>query len=209
MKTKILAGLFIVLAAGFIPVLADDNPDQAAARAALVKKLFELSQPPLRPPPRWDSGAVAVSPDKSTNEIIEPVATKTEPPQTTPAATNLLAAPAKEVPAAVTPAVAAKIIAEPTKTQPPAAAVPATPKANLPPVVIKAPNPPVKLPPANDLVTITGAVYKEARVEKVEPDGLIISYVPARGGVAMTKVLFEDLPDQLRQQYEKKKEIKH
>lgn len=204
MKTKVLAGLLFVMAAGFFPVLADDNPDQAAARAALVKKLLELNQPQTQTPPRWDSGAVVVRPDKSTNQIIEAVATKTEPPQTPPAATNLPAAPALEAPAAATPAVAVKPVAAPIKVPTPVP-VPAISKPTPPPVAVKVPKPAVKLPPAYDLVTITGAVYKEARVEKVEPDGVIISYVPARGGIAMTKVSFEDLPSYLRQQYEKKK----
>ncbi len=205
MKTKILAGLFLVLATSMIPAFAADNPSQAAARAALVKKLFELNPPPAQTPPRWNTGAAVVGSDKSTNPPIESVATKAEPPQPAPAATNLPAAPVKEVPATVAPAIAVKSVAAPTKIQALVAPPPATLKTNAPPVGTKALKPPAKLPPAEDLVTTTGAVYKAARVEKVEPDGLIISYVPAGGGMAMTKILFEDLPDPLRQQYEKKK----
>jgi hypothetical protein len=35
-------------------------------------------------------------------------------------------------------------------------------------------------------------------------DGIIISYTPAGGGSAMTRVNFEDLSPELRQRYEKK-----
>ncbi|MGD0350967.1 MAG: hypothetical protein ABSB84_11750 [Verrucomicrobiota bacterium] len=41
-------------------------------------------------------------------------------------------------------------------------------------------------------------------VEKVVSDGIIISYTPDNGGIAMTKVDFYDLPNDLRQQYERK-----
>jgi hypothetical protein len=71
--------------------------------------------------------------------------------------------------------------------------------------VAKAPIPPEKSPSAYNLVTTTGAIYHAALVEKVEPDGLVVSYVPTGGGIAITKVLFEDLPDQVRQKYEKPK----
>ena len=51
MKTKIHLGLLIVFIATSISVRAQDNPaKQAAARAALVKMLFDLSQPQTPPP---------------------------------------------------------------------------------------------------------------------------------------------------------------
>jgi len=203
MKPISLAGLLVALAASSFPVHAGDNPDQAAARAALVKKLFELTTPQAQPP-RWDSGAVVVRPDQPTNQPSEPVVNKSEPPQTTPAATNLPAPPVKEAPAAITPAVAATPVPAPIKAPTPVL-LPAITKPSPPPVAVKVPKPALKWPPANDFVTTTGTIYKEARVEKVEPDGVIISYVPARGGIAMTKVSFEDLPSYLRQQYERKK----
>jgi hypothetical protein len=42
-------------------------------------------------------------------------------------------------------------------------------------------------------------------VEKVESDGIIVSYTPAHGGMGMTKITFDDLSAELRQRYEKKK----
>ena len=58
--------------------------------------------------------------------------------------------------------------------------------------------------PANELVTTSGANYKNVEVERVMPDGIIISYTPVNGGLGMTKVYFKDLPAELRQRYEKK-----
>jgi len=63
--------------------------------------------------------------------------------------------------------------------------------------------PPVKVNPANELATATGAIYENVHVEKVESDGMIISYTPARGGVAMTKVYFDDLSAEARQRYQR------
>ena len=53
MKTGIVLGLCILLGAGFISARADDNPAQAAARAALLQKLNEPDRPqtPVSPPP--------------------------------------------------------------------------------------------------------------------------------------------------------------
>jgi len=63
----------------------------------------------------------------------------------------------------------------------------------------------VNAKPTIDIATASGAIYKNVYVEKVEPDGIIISYTPARGGMGMTKVNFNDLSAEWRQQYEKKK----
>ena len=57
--------------------------------------------------------------------------------------------------------------------------------------------------PANELVTTTGVIYKNVEVQKVMADGIVISYTPAHGGWAMTKVYFQDLPAEIRQQYGK------
>jgi hypothetical protein len=38
-------------------------------------------------------------------------------------------------------------------------------------------------------------------VEKVEPDGITISYTPVHGGLAIAKLYFDDLSDELRQKY--------
>jgi hypothetical protein len=63
----------------------------------------------------------------------------------------------------------------------------------------------VKAKPANEIATASGAIYKNVYVEKVESDGIIVSYTPARGGMGMTKIYFYDLSAELRQRYEKKK----
>jgi hypothetical protein len=50
-KTRIVLVVCVLLGAGFISARADDNPAQAAARAALVQKLNELDHPPISVPP--------------------------------------------------------------------------------------------------------------------------------------------------------------
>jgi S1-C subfamily serine protease len=51
------------------------------------------------------------------------------------------------------------------------------------------------------IVTRDGTIYKSAAIQKVDPDGLTISYSMAGGGMGMAKLKFEDLPDELRQKY--------
>jgi len=67
----------------------------------------------------------------------------------------------------------------------------------------------VKAKPTNEIATASGAIYKNVYVEKVEPDGITISYTPARGGLGIIKINFDELSDELRQKYgfdpEKKK----
>ena len=63
----------------------------------------------------------------------------------------------------------------------------------------------MKAKPTNEIATASGAIYKNVYVEKVESDGIIVSYTPARGGMGMTKIYFYDLSAELRQRYEKKK----
>jgi hypothetical protein len=63
----------------------------------------------------------------------------------------------------------------------------------------------VKAKPTNEIATASGAIYKNVYVEKVESDGIIVSYTPAHGGMGMTKITFDDLSAELRQRYEKKK----
>jgi hypothetical protein len=88
-------------------------------------------------------------------------------------------------------------------TQP--AVAPATPKPTPASAATKSSSPPVKAKPANEIATLSGAIYKNVYVEKAASDGIIISYTPARGGMGMTKITFDDLPADLRQRYEKKK----
>jgi hypothetical protein len=94
------------------------------------------------------------------------------------------------------------MVAVPAKAQP--AATPATAKPTPAPAATESSSPPVKANPANEIATASGAIYKNVYVEKVEPDGIIISYTPTRGGVGMTKVYFDDLSAESRQRYGKK-----
>lgn len=161
------------------------------------------------PAARWDTGAAVASHEKFTNSPAKTVAAKTTTPSTAPAPANVtvapVAAPVTEVPIAAAPAVPVKPVALPDKPQPPLASPPATLRTNASLVVTKTVKTPAKAPAGVDLVTTTGAIYRAALVSKVELDGLIISYVPAGGGIALTKVYFEDLPEEVREQYEKPK----
>ena len=54
---------------------------------------------------------------------------------------------------------------------------------------------------AGDLVTRAGTVYKKFHVEKVDASGILISYTPDNGGIGMTRISFDLLPDNLQKQY--------
>lgn len=117
MKTRILVGLCVVLAANFISVRAeDDTPEQAAARAALEQKMVELDRAPAQPSPNQNFVAVTVRPGEVTTKATGTVATKAVTPQTGTAATILVA-----VPATVAPAAKASITVAPAETTPVAA----------------------------------------------------------------------------------------
>jgi len=51
------------------------------------------------------------------------------------------------------------------------------------------------------IVTRDGKDYKDVQLQKVEPDGLLISYAPDDGGVGIAKLKFEDLPEDLQRSY--------
>jgi hypothetical protein len=55
--------------------------------------------------------------------------------------------------------------------------------------------------PSDALVTKLGTVYHEFRVERVEPAGITISYVPEGGGLGMEKIPVNLLPDDWQQRY--------
>jgi hypothetical protein len=57
--------------------------------------------------------------------------------------------------------------------------------------------------PANQLTTVSGSVYSNVEVERVMPNGIVISYTPKGGGWAMTKISFDDLAPEVRLKYEK------
>jgi len=53
----------------------------------------------------------------------------------------------------------------------------------------------------SEVVTRNGDTYKNVKIQKVTPDGLVIAYTPANGGVGISKIKFVDLPDDLQRQY--------
>ena len=135
----------------------------------------------------WD-----VQPGESVTNATATVRAKPVAPQ---------AAMVANAPVAAVVTIAPVATAAPTMTQPAAALVMPRPTPAL--GAIKTSTPPAKTKPTNEIVTTFGTVYKHALVEKVESDGLIISYWTSSGGLGLTKVYFEDLPYELRQQYKK------
>ena len=175
-----------VLGAGIALARAEDTPDQAAARAALQQKMFELGHPPAPP------------------AAGQPMATWSDPAGPTanpPAAPATHAAPAAAIVPDAPPAVAMAAPAPAARPRP--AARPPRPPANLIITGTKAADPGTGAILTSDILANSGFTYRDAHVEKVEGDGLVISYTPAGGGLVITKLSFSDLPAQVRQQYEK------
>jgi hypothetical protein len=54
---------------------------------------------------------------------------------------------------------------------------------------------------SDGLTTLNGQSFKGAHIEKVEPIGLVISYQIPGGGLGITTVRFQDLPDSIREKY--------
>lgn len=213
----------VALVARCVVVRANDNanPDfisnlpaanasaQAAALAAMEQKMIELNQAETRPSP--DTNAMAAPVEVPVNEASA-------------SATPVTESPAAETPAAVAPAIASAAVAPdfaaPAVVAPApkvssasaAAAVAVGPAVNSESDVMRTQAPPARtLPtsstgqgrPSNELVTTTGTTYKNVEVQRVTSDAIVISYTPAQGGWAMTKIDFRDLPPEIRQQYEK------
>ena len=201
------------------PPLAEKESAQAAALAALEQKMNQMNAAATGPPAKMNSLAVPTTPPSAPVReasaaaipVIELPAAET-PPAQTPAISSAAAAPASAVPAVVAPV--PKVSAAPVVTAPSVAVVPpaipgpialpaTTPEAAMPAEPMLPSSSPGRPRPVNELVTITGKIYKNVEVERVEDDGIVISYTPAHGGWATAKVPFEDLPGQLRQQYKK------
>jgi hypothetical protein len=126
MKARIIVVLCVALVEGCVSVNADDTPDQAAARAALGKKMYELDHPDTRPAAGTNSVAVAAKPAHSTTNATHAASAKAAAHRTAPPKTIPAAAPATKAPATVAPAKAA-----PASTAPVAATfTPETPAAN-------------------------------------------------------------------------------
>lgn len=146
----------------------NDNPDQAAARAALMQKMSALAHPgspaaPAKPATTTTNAAAAVA---------GPVPDQPQPP------------PAPAVPAMPAPA------------KPPAK--PAPPAANLVMVGTRAVSPDSGAN-ARAVAEAAGFPGQNAQIEKMEADGVVVSYTPAGGGIAITKIYFDSLPPGLRQ----------
>lgn len=65
------------------------------------------------------------------------------------------------------------------------------------PVVAK--SKPLVMP--KEITTRAGIVYKDTKIEKVDPSGLTVSYSMAGGGLGITKITFAQLPHDLQMEY--------
>lgn len=191
MKTRIILGLWVAVVASWVTVRAHDNPAQAAAREALEQKLRELDNPQIQPAPVTPSWTAGEPNGESATNAPHPIRAKAVTPVPAP-------------PTAVAAPVNAASMSTPAPIKPPPVAAAERPKPTPVRAATQSSIPPVKLKPTNEIVTIYGTIYKNAQVEKVEADGIIISYWTAGGGMAMSKVYFEDLPYEVRQRFKKK-----
>jgi hypothetical protein len=57
------------------------------------------------------------------------------------------------------------------------------------------------VPRGSDLVTTDGTVYRQAQVERVEPDGIAVTFAPPGGGIGMAKLKFRNMPEDVQRQY--------
>jgi hypothetical protein len=197
------AGIFAVLCAALVTtcfvVRAEDSPNQAAARAAMEQKMYDLDQAEARPSP--DTNVVTAPVEVPVNVASAAATPVTE----SPAAEAPMAVAPAMTPAAVAPVSAAPVVVAPAprvSTAPATAAVVATPAQTAPAGAFPSSSAgPIR--PSNELVTTTGATYRNVEVQKVTSEGIVISYTPAQGGWAMTRINFEDLPPDIRQKYGK------
>lgn len=51
------------------------------------------------------------------------------------------------------------------------------------------------------ITTTDGRTYQNVSVQRVDPDGLVVSYEPQPSGFGVAKLKFRDLPDSVREQY--------
>jgi len=178
MKTTIFFGLCVALVAGFVSACAHNSPAPAAPVAEVTTNEALAVVAPIAEVPTNEIPAAEI-PTNETPAVAAP---------TSEVATN-------EAPAVVVPVATARTVESSIKTQPAVALV--TPKPT--PAISSSPS--VKVKPTNQLVTVNGEKYNNVHVEKVEPDGIIISYTLEGGGMGMTKIYLDDLSDELRQRY--------
>ncbi len=116
-------------------------------------------------------------------------------------------------PVVITPATVAPVVVAPVATAP-KVAVPVVPVAVTPipaktlpakPPVAPKPSAPVKATtiakPSSDIVTLFGAVYHHAQVDKVDTDGVVISYWTEAGGYSIIKLDFNQFTPEFVDQY--------
>ena len=208
----LLAGISVC--AALVSVRADDNSSQAAARAALAQMQFQLEHPqwqlptnqpaiwsfaaaeinrtsPVQPNARWDSESAMAMPAHLRNFPVAPAATNAvrQP-------NDISATPTKRAPKTM-----ASVAAPAPKAKAPAALTqrPATRPA---PVEAK-PSKVALPPPANELITVSGAIYRNVQVERVETNAIVISYSPTGGGLVMTRIFLDELSAESQQQFGK------
>src|ERR1041385_8183631 len=51
------------------------------------------------------------------------------------------------------------------------------------------------------ITTLDGKTYEQATLEKVDAYGLLVRFAPTEGGVGVAKLLFRNLPTELRERY--------
>ncbi len=220
MKTKIYLGLCVVCIASCLSVLAEDNPAQAAARAALVKMLMDSNPPQTQPVSNITSLYAIEPPAELATAKTNPAPAMPEPSRELTSRQCQLRSDKRGSGRASCPAV--RTIAgsprcrrrqfQPRSFPPPPRpssrlnqrrTAPTAPKPAGPMILGNTPNPSAQAKPGTELVTVYGTVYKNTQVEKVYWDGILVSYSMSGGGIGMTKVYFKDLPPDVRQQYEK------
>jgi hypothetical protein len=210
---------------------AANTSAQAAAFAAMEQKMQELNHTKAQPQPGTNSVVTSVATTPVTAAAVAAaVATTTTAHEASAAATPVTETPTAESPVAtspvITPSVVAPVSAAPAVVAPapkvstapaPGASTAVVPIATPGPVAVPARTQPAAAParpelpssspgrmrPTNELVTTTGAIYKNVEVQRVVADGIVISYTPAHSDWAMAKVYFRDLPAEIRRQYEK------
>jgi hypothetical protein len=53
----------------------------------------------------------------------------------------------------------------------------------------------------SQIITTDGKVYKAVKFKSIEPDGLLVEYLPDSGGIGLAKLKFAKLPESLQQQF--------
>lgn len=202
MKPSFVLALLVALSACPLAVNAGDTPPQAAARAALEQMMSDLDHPQIQVPPGTPSATATVQSDRHATNASARVSPTGAAPQTSPATSGPAAAPVAATATALVPAMSAQPAAAPTEA--PSAASVATPTPKLAVAQPKSSGPAAKVNPTNELVTTDGTIYENVQVEKVQPDGIVISYTLPTGGVAMSKVFYSQLSPQSRQQFGRK-----